>query len=360
MKTIPVQLQERSYPIYIGSGLLGNAELIQKHIANRQVMIVTSEKVAPLYLETVQACFKGIQCDVVILPDGEANKSLTVLEQIFSQLIEKKHHRSTTLVALGGGMIGDMTGFAAACYQRGVNFLQIPTTLFAQVDASVGGKTAVNHKSAKNMIGAFYQPQCVITDINTLATLSDRELRAGIAEIIKSALIQDEVFVTWLEDNMEALLERNEEALVYAIAKACEIKADIVSQDECERGVRAHLNLGHTFGHALEQNVGYGTWLHGEAVAVGCILAADLSSRLGWLEKQDVSRVKNLIIQAKLPTTLPHGLEVSRLLDTMAVDKKMQDSRLRFVLLRALGKAEVNPDVSGDAVEAVISSHSGG
>ncbi|GAG70990.1 unnamed protein product, partial [marine sediment metagenome] len=254
MKTLEVPLQERSYPIYIGPGLLGASELIQKHISNRQVMIVTSEKVAPLYLQAVQKALKDVQCDVVILPDGEANKTLTVLERIFDQLIEKKHHRSTTMVALGGGMIGDMTGFAASCYQRGVPFLQIPTTLLAQVDASVGGKTAVNHKSAKNMIGAFYQPQCVITDINTLATLSDRELRAGIAEIIKSALIQDDAFITWLEENMTALLERDEQALVYAIGKACEIKADIVSQDEREQGVRAYLNLGHTFGHALEQN----------------------------------------------------------------------------------------------------------
>ena len=281
-KTITIDLGERSYPIYIGENIASDGALFAKHIVSRQTLVVSNETVAALYLEPITKALRNYQCDVLLLPDGEQYKNLTVLNKIFDMLLEKKHQRSTTLLALGGGVICDMTGFAAACYQRGVAFIQIPTTLLAQVDASIGGKTAVNHSLGKNMIGAFHQPRCVIVDINTLQSLPDREYRAGVAEIIKAALICDAEFFVWLEQNSAKILAKDKVALVYAIARACEIKASIVAADETEtEGVRALLNLGHTFGHAIEQVFGYGQWLHGEAVAMGLVLAADLSVALG-------------------------------------------------------------------------------
>jgi len=278
METLNVELKERSYPIFIGTGILGQAELIRPYIHGRQVMIVTNETIAPLYLELCKAALNDFQVESVILPDGEQYKNLDTLNSIFDALLTHRFNRHATLIALGGGVIGDITGFAASAYQRGIPFIQIPTTLLAQVDSSVGGKTAVNHPLGKNMIGAFYQPQCVIADIKTLNTLEDRQLKSGIAEVIKYGLINDPEFFSWLETNMDKLLQRDHEALTYAIKRSCQDKADIVSMDETEQGVRALLNLGHTFGHAIETGMGYGQWLHGEGVAAGICMAAHLSA----------------------------------------------------------------------------------
>ena len=341
MKTLNVELGERSYPIYIGTDLFGQSELMTRHVSGREVMVVTNETVAPLYLERVMAALAGYNAESVVLPDGEKYKTLSVLDNIYTALLEKRCSRQTTIIALGGGVIGDMAGFAAACYQRGVPFIQVPTTLLAQVDSSVGGKTAVNHPLGKNMIGAFYQPQCVLADITTLGTLDDRQLSAGIAEIIKYGLIRDAEFLVWLEENMTALLARNSEALSYAIERSCQNKAEVVAADEHERGQRALLNLGHTFGHAIETGMGYGEWLHGEAVAAGMLMAADLSQRLGWISTADVDRIEALLQQARLPTCAPASLSVQQMLDLMAVDKKVVAGQLRLVLLKALGKAVV-------------------
>lgn len=281
MKTLHVELGDRRYPLYIGPGLLGQAELLRPHIAGRQVLVVTNTTVAPLYLERTCAALQGLRYEAVILPDGERYKTLETLDAVFTALLEKRFDRHCTILALGGGVIGDLAGFAAACYQRGVDFIQVPTTLLAQVDSSVGGKTAVNHPLGKNMIGAFYQPRCVLADTETLNTLPDRELSAGLAEVIKYGLIRDRPFLEWLEANLDALLIRDAAALSEAIERSCRNKAEIVAADERETGERALLNLGHTFGHAIETGVGYGQWLHGEAVAAGTVLAADLSARLG-------------------------------------------------------------------------------
>ncbi len=287
MYTLNLDLGERSYPIYIGSGILADQQLLRRHVSGRQVMLVTNEVVAPLYLDKVRAGYPGISCSQVVLPDGEENKNLATLELVFDQLLAERHNRGTTIVALGGGVVGDMAGFAAACYQRGVNFVQVPTTLLAQVDSSVGGKTGVNHPLGKNMIGAFYQPQCVIIDTETLQTLPARHYRAGIAEVIKYGIIADREFFVWLENNYSSLLSLREDALHYAITRSCEIKARVVAQDERESGLREILNLGHTFGHAIETEQGYGEWLHGEAVAAGMVMAADLSVRMGLLGAGD-------------------------------------------------------------------------
>ena len=281
MHTFHVKLGERSYPIYIGPGLLGRPDLIKPYVAGRQVLIVSNETVAPLYLEKTRQAFATYEADEVILPDGEEFKNLEVLNRIFDHLVEKRFERQCTVVALGGGVIGDMAGFAAACYQRGVPFIQIPTTLLAQVDSSVGGKTGVNHPHGKNMIGAFHQPRCVIADTDTLATLDDRQLSAGIAEIIKYGLLRDPAFFAWLEANMEKLLARDSAVLTEAITRSCHNKAEVVAADETESGIRATLNLGHTFGHAIETAAGYGNWLHGEAMGTGMLMATDLSARLG-------------------------------------------------------------------------------
>jgi 3-dehydroquinate synthase len=344
MKKLVVELGARSYPIYIGEGLLTRAELLRPHIAGRQVMIVTNETVAPLYLREAQAALAGWQCHSVVLPDGERYKTWEILNRIFDSLLMSQCDRSVTLVALGGGVVGDMAGFAAACYQRGVPFIQIPTTLLAQVDSSVGGKTGINHPLGKNMIGAFHQPQCVLIDTATLATLPDRELSAGLAEVIKYGLIRDVAFLGWLETNIEGLLRRDAVLLAEAIERSCRNKAAVVAADEREGGERALLNLGHTFGHAIETGMGYGAWLHGEAVAAGMCMAAALSVRLGWLAQSDLARVESLLQRAGLPLRAPAALDPERMQELMAVDKKAYGGRIRLVLLQALGKAVVTAD----------------
>lgn len=344
MQTLTVDLGERSYPIYIGGQLLGQAQLIRAHITDHQVMIITNDTVAPLYLETVKSSLVGLECQTVILPDGEQYKNLEVLNQIFDALLQHRFERQCTLVALGGGVIGDMTGFAAACYQRGVSFIQIPTTLLAQVDASVGGKTGVNHALGKNMIGAFHQPRCVIVDIDTLVSLDSRQLKAGLAEVIKVSLIQDNAFFQWLKGHIQAILAREPKALAYAIENSCHNKALIVAADEKESGIRALLNLGHSFGHAIETGMGYGQWLHGEAVGMGMMLAANLSMQQGWLSKAELTQIETLLYETGLPAQLPARMNYQRFMDLMAVDKKVMAGKLRLVLLRAIGQAVVTDE----------------
>lgn len=338
-----VDLAERSYPIYIDAGLIDDADIYKRHISSRQVLIVTNEIVAPLYLARVQSALHNYQVSTVVLPDGEKYKNIEVLNSIFDELLSQKFDRSCTLLALGGGVVGDMTGFAAACYQRGVAFVQIPTTLLAQVDSSVGGKTGVNHAMGKNMIGAFHQPQCVIADTATLDTLPDRELSAGLAEVIKYGLINDYDFFVWLESNIDKLREQDHAALAYAIERSCVDKATIVAADEREAGQRALLNLGHTFGHAIETGMGYGNWLHGEAVGAGMCMAAQMSLQLGWLERGDVQRVEKLIERAGLPTH-PPAISAEEILRHMSVDKKVMGGRLRLVLLERIGGAVISAD----------------
>ncbi len=344
MKTLTVNLKERSYPIHIGQGLLGQDALLAPHIHGNQVLLVSNEIVAPLYLEKALSALDRYQCETVILPDGEKYKTLDTANLIFDALLKHRFDRQCTLIALGGGVVGDITGFAAACYQRGVNFIQIPTTLLAQVDSSVGGKTGVNHPLGKNMIGAFHQPQCVLIDINTLGTLDDQQLSAGLAEIIKYGLIQDEDFFVWLEDNINKLLQRDAEMLTYAIERSCQIKADIVAADEKESGQRALLNLGHTFGHAIEAGMGYGTWLHGEAVGTGMLMAADLSCRQNNFSQSQLERTRALLEVARLPVKTPEEMDPARFLELMAVDKKVQAGVIRLVLLNHIGSSYVSDD----------------
>lgn len=346
MQELHVDLGDRSYPIFIGEELLDQPGLINRYIKGAQVCIVSNETVAPLYLSRLKQQLGQFQVDQCILPDGEAFKSLDVLNNIFNELLAKRHNRTTTLIALGGGVVGDMTGFAAACYQRGVNFIQIPTTLLSMVDSSVGGKTGVNHPLGKNMIGAFYQPQCVIADTALLHTLSARELSAGIAEVIKYGLIYDYDFFVWLEANMAALMAKDKDALAYAIKRSCECKAEVVAQDEREGGIRAILNFGHTFGHAIETAQGYGNWLHGEAVGAGMAMAADLSQRMGALSTQDFDRILALLTRANLPTKAPADMPPEKFVELMGVDKKVLDGRLRLVLLESMGKAIVTSDIN--------------
>lgn len=357
MQTLNVDLGERSYPIYIGNNLLGDPDLIKPFINGHQVLIVSNVTVAPLYLDKVQKSLDGFTCETVVLPDGEEYKNLETLNNIFDALLEKRFERKCTIVALGGGVIGDMAGFAAACYQRGVPFIQIPTTLLAQVDSSVGGKTGVNHPLGKNMIGAFYQPRCVIADTNTLNTLDDRQLSAGIAEVIKYGLIRDLPFLEWLEQNMDSLLHREPEALAYAIKRSCENKADVVAADEKEAGMRATLNLGHTFGHAIEAATGYGKWLHGEAVGTGMLMAADLSHRMGMLSSDDVQRVDNLIDHARLPTRAPANMDYQAFMKYMSVDKKVEAGEIRFVLLKSIGEAIITSEYDSKLLEATVEAH---
>jgi 3-dehydroquinate synthase len=345
MKKLLVELGNRSYPIYIGSNLLNQSQLYRQHIKAKQVIVVTNETIAPLYLETILKNLPGLDVETVILPDGEQFKTLEYVAHIFDKLMASKFSRNATLIALGGGVIGDMGGFAAACYQRGIAFLQIPTTLLAQVDSSVGGKTGVNHPLGKNMIGAFYQPQCVIADADVLDTLDDRQLSAGLAEVIKYGLIRDAEFFEWLENNINALLARDKQALAFAIERSCLNKAEIVSEDETETGVRATLNLGHTFGHAIETGTGYGNYLHGEAVAIGTCLAADLSRRKGWLNDADVERIIELFKRCNLPTFPPEQIDSDRFLELMAVDKKNVDGQIRLILLTKIGAATLPIDV---------------
>jgi len=344
MKTLTVALGKRSYPIFIGANLLERAELILNHAPTRQFLIVTNDTVAPLYLDQVLSTLTGTPSKTVILPDGEQYKTLDTINLIYDALMQNHFDRRCTLIALGGGVIGDMTGFAAATYQRGVNFIQVPTTLLAQVDSSVGGKTGVNHPLGKNMIGAFYQPLAVIADTNTLNSLEDRELSAGMAEVIKYGLIRDPEFFNWLERNIDKLMQRNPECLTYAIERSCQIKADVVAADELEAGERALLNFGHTFGHAIEAGMGYGKWLHGEAVAAGMVMACQLSRRMGWLDDTSVNRITSLISRAKLPGTGPLDLKVQQYLDLMAVDKKVKNGKINLVLLEQVGKATLTSD----------------
>jgi len=344
MKNLTVELGSRSYPIHIGQELLGHRELLTRHIHSRQVMVVSNDTIAPLYLEKVTQQLTGFDTASVILPDGEQYKTLDTLNTIFTALLEQRFNRDCTLIALGGGVVGDITGFAAASYQRGVPFLQIPTTLLAQVDSSVGGKTGVNHPLGKNMIGAFHQPGCVLIDTDTLDTLDDRQLAAGLAEVIKYGLIHDAGFFDWLEDNMSALKARDKQALAYAIERSCTIKAEIVAADERESGQRALLNLGHTFGHAIETGTGYGNWLHGEAVATGMLMAADLSARHGWVSTETVQRTERLLRLAGLPTSPPDEMSEAQFMELMAIDKKVVNGELRLVLLKSIGKAVVTGD----------------
>ena len=354
METLNVALGERSYPIYIGSGLLARKDLLAPHLESSRAVIITNDVVAPLYLQALRAALPSKPQLEVVLPDGEDNKTLAVWAGIFDRLLQARCDRGTTIIALGGGVVGDIAGFAAACYQRGVPFIQVPTTLLAQVDSSIGGKTAVNHPLGKNMIGAFYQPRVVIIDTDTLKTLPDRELRAGVAEVIKYGLIRDSEFFGWLEQYLSRLLSRDETALAHAIARSCRNKADIVAQDEREGGPRAILNLGHTFGHAIEAGIGYGRWLHGEAVAAGMVMAADLSCRLGWLSKEELARIEAIVAAAGLPLQSPADLDEVRFLELMAIDKKVQSGRVRFVLLKGIGEATVTDEVPATLIGEML------
>jgi len=357
MKTLTVALGERSYPIYIGNQLLTNPQLISPHIPGQQVLIVTNVTVGPLYLDKVQTSLHTFEVQSLQLPDGEQYKNLDTLNLIYDKLLSSRFDRQCTLVALGGGVVGDITGFAAATYQRGVHFVQIPTTLLAQVDSSVGGKTGVNHALGKNMIGAFYQPRCVIADTDTLNTLDDQQLSAGIAEVIKYGLIGDAEFYQWLEHNMERLIHRDAHALAYAIERSCQDKAEVVAADEKESGVRALLNLGHTFGHAIEAAMGYGSWLHGEAVATGMLMAADLSQRCGWISQEEVQRLEKLLLQARLPVRAPQQLTAEKFLEIMAVDKKVKQGRINLVLLKEIGKAVMSGDYDPALLRATLEQH---
>ena len=355
MHSVTVELGDRSYPIMIAGGLIDQGELVVPYLKQKRVVIVTNDVVGPLYLERFRAGLQaaGVVTSEVILPDGEAHKDWPTLNLIFDGLLSRHADRGTTLVALGGGVIGDITGFAAATYQRGVPFIQIPTTVLSQVDSSVGGKTAINHPLGKNMIGAFHQPRLVLADTTTLDTLPDRELRAGLAEVIKYGLIRDLEFFAWLEENIERLIARNQDALTFAIERSCRNKAQVVAADERENGERALLNLGHTFGHAIETGVGYGQWLHGEAVAAGIMMAVELSALLGWLASNDVERIERLLLRAALPV---YGapLAVDRYVELMQHDKKVANGQLRLVLLPKLGTAQLVSGVPLGAIEQAI------
>ncbi|MGD8175932.1 3-dehydroquinate synthase [Marinimicrobium sp. ARAG 43.8] len=351
MQTLNVDLADRSYPIYIGERLLDNTGLLRRHLRAKQVYVVTNETLAPLYLPKLIEQLDGLQVNSTVLPDGEAFKNLETLNRIFDGLLESRHNRTTTVLALGGGVVGDMAGFAAACYQRGVDFIQLPTTLLSMVDSSVGGKTGVNHRLGKNMIGAFYQPQAVIADMSVLETLPDRELSAGIAEVIKYGLIADGEFFEWLESNVPDLMARDPKALAYAVKRSCENKAKVVAQDEREGGLRAILNLGHTFGHAIETAQGYGVWLHGEAVAAGMVMAADLSWRRGAISEEELQRIVRLIERAHLPIKAPADMTPDDFLSLMGVDKKVLDGRLRLVLLSRLGEALITSEIEDNLLQ---------
>ena len=355
MDTVEVALAGRAYSIHIGQGLLARTDLLLAQLRQPKVAIVSNTTVAALYLESLTQRLQdaGVEVAQVVLPDGERYKDWQTLNSIFDVLLERRCERSTTLIALGGGVVGDMTGFAAACYQRGMPFIQLPTTLLAQVDSSVGGKTAINHPLGKNMIGAFHQPRLVLADTDTLASLPERELRAGLAEVIKIGLIRDLPFLAWLEANLERVLARDPQALAYAILRSCANKAEVVVADEHENGERALLNLGHTFGHAIETGLGYGEWLHGEAVAAGTMMAAEVSQRMGAISTADVERVESLLLRAGLPVVGP-ALGAERYLELMRHDKKVLAGRLRLVLFKRIGEAVVSDGAGEDAIVAAI------
>ncbi|WP_309296081.1 3-dehydroquinate synthase [Nitrosomonas sp. PY1] len=359
MQTITVDFatvsEKRSYPIYIGYGILDQVDLLLSHIPQMRVAIISNETVAPLYLGALTAALakKKITVVPIILPDGEVHKNWQTLNVIFDALLKNHCERNTTVIALGGGVIGDLAGFAASTYLRGVPFIQIPTSLLAQVDSSVGGKTGINHTLGKNMIGAFYQPRMVLTDSATLNTLPDRELYAGLAEVIKYGLIRDPEFFDWLERNMRHLIARDPEILNQAIQRSCENKAEIVAADEKEKGVRALLNLGHTFGHAIENGMGYGVWFHGEAVAAGIVMAAELSLRMKLINDADVARIREIFLQAKLPVIAPK-MPPEKYLELMALDKKVESGKTRFILLNRIGEAVMRADISSTVLKEII------
>ena len=348
---LTVDLGERSYPIIIGRKLLAGGFDLARYMPGNHCLVVTNETVGPLYLEKLQGCLPGMTSRSLALPDGESFKTSATMQTIIDELVTDKAGRDTTVVALGGGVVGDIAGFASACYMRGVAFVQVPTTLLAQVDSSVGGKTGVNHEGGKNLIGAFHQPNVVLIDTDTLSTLPDREFRAGLAEVIKYGAIVDKAFFAWLESNMQMLLDRNPDALAYAIRRSCELKAAVVAEDERESGRRALLNFGHTFGHAIENTMGYGEWLHGEAVAAGMVLAAEMSG----IDKSELCRLTALIESAGLPIN-PPPVGAGRLRDAMQLDKKVQANKLRFVLLHSLGDAFVTADYADEALGEVLQS----
>ena len=347
MASIRVTLGERSYAIEVGTGLIDDPARYAQHLAGRQAALVTSSVIAPIFLDRVAKALRSAGAEVVevILPDGEEHKTWPTLNLVFDALLAAHCDRQTTIVALGGGVVGDLAGFAAAIYQRGVPFIQVPTTLLAQVDSSVGGKTAINHPLGKNMVGAFHQPKAVIADVATLETLPMRELRAGLAEVIKHGIIRDPEFFAWIEANIERLIARDAEALMHAVVRSCQIKAEVVGADERESGVRAILNFGHTFGHAIESGLGYGQWVHGEAVAAGMVMAADLSARAGMLSKAESERIRSLIARAGLPVAGPPSLAPDRYLDLMAIDKKASRGKIRFILLEKPGSAVLRGDL---------------
>ena len=356
MNTLTVELGSRSYPILIGEGLLTQPQLLERHIRRRDVLIVSNTAVAPLYAGALVASLPSHHVVQATLPDGEHHKTLCNVSRLMDVLVANRFNRDCMLVALGGGVVGDMVGFAAACYQRGVDYVQVPTTLLAQVDSSVGGKTGVNHPGGKNLIGAFHQPSAVLADTKTLWTLPDGELRAGLAEVIKYGLIQDAAFFAWLEANIEKLLARDAVALEHGISKSCQIKAQIVARDEREQGERALLNLGHTFGHAIESATRYTQWLHGEAVGAGLLMAATLSCECGLVSATDVERLKALLTRAGLPTRM-RGLMPEQMLEHMRIDKKVQKGRVRFVLLRAIGASFVSADYPDAALHRTLTAH---
>ena len=355
MRTLTVGLGDRTYPILIGTGLLDQAELFLPHLPQPTVSVVTNTTVAALYLERFTMALRGagVQVLPIVVPDGEQHKNWSTLNTIYDALLTNRRERKSAVIALGGGVVGDLAGFAASSYQRGVPFIQVPTTLLAQVDSSVGGKTAINHPLGKNMIGAFYQPRMVLADTSLLDTLPARELAAGLAEVIKYGLIMDAPFFDWLESNMDQLVARDADALAHAVTRSCANKARVVAADERESGERALLNLGHTFGHAIEAGLGFGTWLHGEAVAAGTMLAARLSQRLGYLPTADVQRIARLFERAGLPVEAP-ALGPDRYLELMGHDKKVENGRLRLVLLRSLGNACLTSDFDARELRAVL------
>ena len=355
-KILNVELGDKSYPIYIGTDLLSSKSLLIDHIQGRQVMIVTNTTIAPLYLEKLTAILDGFNVESVILPDGEEYKTLVTLNKVFDALLKAKFDRSSTLIALGGGVVGDITGFAAASYQRGIDFIQVPTTLLSQVDSSVGGKTGVNHDLGKNMIGAFYQPKAVIIDVDTLDTLSNQEFSAGMAEVIKYGLLGNADFLSMLEMNIESIMARKKDLIIEVIFNSCQDKARIVALDEFERGKRALLNLGHTFGHGIENAFGYGNYLHGEAVSIGMVMAAKLSKDEGYLTHEDVLRVESILSKADLPISIEKGIESEALVGAMSLDKKSIDGMIRLVLLKSLGDSYLADSYSKENFNKVVES----
>jgi len=353
MQTLTVELEDRSYPITIGSGLLRARSLVQAAVPARDILLVSNTTVAPLYAAMLRESLRDRRVIEVILPDGEQYKTLATAGRVFDVLVANQFGRDALVLALGGGVVGDLAGFVAACYQRGIDYVQVPTTLVAQVDSSVGGKTAVNHPGGKNLIGAFHQPREVLADADVLATLPERELQAGLAEVIKYGLLGDPQFFEWLEQNMELLRRRDAMALRHAIYRSCQIKAQIVGRDEREQGERALLNLGHTFGHAIEAATGYVEWLHGEAVGAGLLMAARLSQRLGALSSADVTRVSTLLERAGLRTVAPQ-MGAARAAGFMQIDKKVQAGRVRLVLLKSLGEAYITGDYANEALHATL------